>query len=130
MPLGKILKFWFPVLVYSGMIFYASSLSVRNVGSNISCGDKIFHVAEYFPFGFLLARALLSANNKTSLKILFFWVAMGSFVYGVSDEFHQSFVSNRDATFWDALADLFGGALGGYCYIAIIKSMRMNYKKH
>ena len=33
-------------------------------------------------------------------------------VYGLSDEFHQSFVPMRDASIYDVFADIIGGMLG------------------
>ena len=35
-----------------------------------------------------------------------------SFLYGVSDEFHQLFVISRDASVLDIVADTFGGMIG------------------
>jgi VanZ family protein len=40
--------------------------------------------------------------------------------YGVSDEFHQSFVPGRDATVWDVLKDVVGAVIGAWLYARVI----------
>jgi VanZ family protein len=41
-------------------------------------------------------------------------------VYGVSDEFHQSFVPGRHATAWDVLKDAVGALLGVWLYRRVV----------
>ncbi|MBI3617018.1 MAG: VanZ family protein [Candidatus Omnitrophica bacterium] len=110
----KFLKFWFPVFLYSGIIFYASSrpdvkppLGIKNI-------DKAIHVLEYLPFGFLLARAFI--QQWPAVKI---WqvVTICSLLYGISDEYHQGFVPGRESSVMDAVADTIGGFLGVWIYL-------------
>ncbi|VAX36924.1 hypothetical protein MNBD_UNCLBAC01-1826 [hydrothermal vent metagenome] len=115
----KFLYVWFPVVFYSGIIFYVSSLSTISVPLSGFNFDKAVHIVEYLPFGFLLARALQHTNTNLSGKNLVGLVMVLSLVYGLSDEFHQSFVPGRQAGLLDVLADTIGGWLGGWFYIKV-----------
>src|SRR3989338_1288661 len=110
----KFLKFWFPVIFYSGIIYYVSSWTELSIPGKLKV-DKVIHVAEYLPFGFLMARALASTGLKT------FFVIPGavllSVVYGLSDEFHQLFVMGRSCDFFDVFADTLGGTGGAIIFL-------------
>ena len=109
------LKFWFPVILYSGIIFTISSLSRIEVPYAQYDLDKVVHVVEYAILGFLFRRAM-SSTTKLSKKTVFWVTVIFCTLYGISDEFHQSFVPGRDATWMEALADTIGGTLGGLTY--------------
>ena len=105
----KFLKFWFPVIFYSGIIYYVSSLPELSIPGKLKV-DKVIHVAEYLPYGFLTARALRASGLKD-----FFVVPAAlllTVLYGVSDEFHQLFVMGRSCDVFDVFADALGG-IGG-----------------
>lgn len=106
-------RFWFPAVLYSGIIFYISSLPELGTKINIAYFDKFLHISEYLPFGFLWARALVSTKRNVSGRLLFGFVAVLTFLYGVSDEYHQSFVPGRESTASDVAADVIGGLAGG-----------------
>jgi len=110
------LTFWFPVVFYSGIIFYVSSLShVQAPLSEINF-DKVLHIVEYMPFGFLLARALKNTRKSFSGITLTGAVFVLSLLYGLSDEYHQSFVMGRDSSMMDVFADSIGGGIGCWIY--------------
>ncbi len=111
---GKFLRFWFPVFLYSGIIFYASSRPDLKPTLDIAHVDKALHVLEYLVFGFLLARA--SAHQWPEVRIIQV-VTICSLLYGISDEYHQSFVPGRDAGVSDVIADTIGGFLGVWIYL-------------
>lgn len=113
------LRFWFPLLVYSGIIFYVSSLEAVETPQSIPHFDKVFHLAEYGLFGLLLARAISHAATRIDRTTLIWFTVLGAFLYGLSDEFHQSMVPGRTADAMDLLADTIGGLLGGLTYIFI-----------
>ena len=114
-------RFWFPVLVYSGIIFYVSSLPGVKVPLSLPNFDKGLHILEYLPFGFLVLRAL-SHTKKTRERVFLLSITVGiTFLYGASDEFHQLFVAGRESDFFDLLADTVGGAFGGSCYLYLKK---------
>ncbi len=116
---SKFLKFWFPVLFYSGIIFFASSLPAVKSPFEIKHLDKAIHIVEYIPFGILLSRAFFHAQGDSSKRILLGYVILASFLYGLSDEYHQSFVAGRESTVVDAFADTVGGMIGAYIYFYV-----------
>ncbi len=78
--------------------------------------DKIIHLIEYTPLGFLLMRAAVHtwagfqfAKQRGTV------LAMGAFV-GVADEFLQSFVPTRQMSVWDFAADVTAVLLGLLLY--------------
>ncbi len=112
----KFLKFWFPVILYSGIIFYVSSWPDLHTPLGEFKFDKVLHLLEYIPYGFLAARAL--TEGKPPFNGFFLWnVLFLSLLYALSDEFHQSFVIGRDASLLDAVADTLGGISGGWIYM-------------
>lgn len=113
----KMLKFWFPVLIYSVMIFGVSSLQGTGAKPLFSGFDKLIHIVEYAPYGCLIARALENTVfNGHSRKVLV-WTMVLVLCYGVSDEIHQYFVPGRTMDIFDVLADVLGGTLGCVLYI-------------
>lgn len=118
MDFSKNLKFWFPVIVYSGIIYLGSSIPGKIAPSPIPFLDKILHMLEYAPFGFLIGRALFYARpRRMGAKIFMAAITFLCLLYGLMDEYHQSFVLGRDSSLWDALADTVGGFLGGLVFI-------------
>lgn len=122
---GKFLKFWFPVFLYSGIIFYASSLPDLKPPLKIANIDKAFHILEYLPFGLLLARAFVGQWPAVKLWQV---VTICSFLYGISDEYHQSFVPGRESCLSDAIADTIGGFLGVWIYLFYQNRIRNKQK--
>lgn len=115
------IRFWFPVLVYSGIIFYVSSLESVETPQSIPHFDKVCHLAEYGLFGLLLARAISHSVTKIDRATLILCTVLGAFLYGLSDEYHQSMVPGRTADGMDLAADTIGGLMGALTYIFIDK---------
>ena len=116
------IRYWLPLLIYMGLIVYLSSLSQppETLMEVIDWGpiDKVFHLVEFTILGVLLARALSYSLRRilpTSTWIIAFAVAV---LFGVSDEWHQSFVIGRHSTVSDLIVDIIGSALGvGIVYL-------------
>jgi len=112
LPKSRFTYYWLPVLVYCVAIFIQSSFPTAGQLPQWSGMDKLLHVAAYALLGFLFFRALAAnrpnENRNPSLIISILLTGL----YGLSDEFHQSFVPGRTAEAADALADLAGGVLG------------------
>ncbi len=100
---------WGPVIVYMAVIFAGSSASkLPDLPSGIS--DKMAHAGEYAVLGLVLVRALagrrwLAVPAPRALAA----VALAA-LYGISDEFHQSFVPHRDVEVGDVIADTVGAS--------------------
>ena len=111
---------WAPVLLYAALIWFLSAHSFSFTwfqNTQKSHADKLVHVVEYSIFGALLCRALGAQSFlKYSPVRLLLAVVLAGALYGASDEFHQRFVPNRDASPYDVLADTVGAALGGWVW--------------
>lgn len=119
------LKFWFPLLGYSAIIFFLSSLPAKEITFTYSVSDKLLHVLEYSGLGFLCVRALMS---RFSWPLMTLWkiAVLGCFIYGISDEIHQRFTPGRDASLLDLTADLAGSMIGAGIYLIIRKRVKVN----
>ncbi len=103
--------YWVLTINYMGVIFYLSSLGGSDLPTLIGNFDKVIHMFLYLILAFLLSLSL----NKSGIKRYVFLLAfLISVFYGASDEFHQSFVPDRDVSLYDLFADAFGAFLGSY----------------
>ena len=112
----KFLKYWAPLCLYAGIIFYMSSLSHPLPRISIPHFDKFLHIIEYSIFGILAARALKNASCVVLNKNFIIFAILITVAYGASDEFHQLFVSCRYCNVLDLAADLIGGIIGAIFY--------------
>ena len=74
-------------------------------------------MGEYLILGILLARALIHTQKYLLNSRVFWAVFLFCLFYGISDEFHQSFVIGRVSDWKDVLADTIGGSLGAGLYL-------------
>ena len=101
MPSGLLRKFtyWVPALIYMGAIFYLSSSRAPEFFDYINYRFffiKFLHLVEYGVLGALYYYALRKTSSYSHAGAL--WVAVvlaGAF--GLSDEWHQSFIAGRIA---------------------------------
>ena len=110
----------FLVLLYMSAIFYLSSQSrLHKALFPVNHIDKLYHFLAYMLLGYLCAR--LFSHLLSSPSAIFFAASVLSALYGLSDEFHQSFVPGRDASWGDALADALGGIAGALLWWALYR---------
>ena len=128
----KFLRFWFPVIVYFGIIFYASSLPNVKTPRPFDNFDKVIHFFEYLPWGFLVARALTATSTELTRSNIFRIGVFLGLLCGISDEIHQMFVPGREASWLDLMADVAGGAAGSVVYqnMAIFKKRLLSHAGH
>lgn len=113
MVMGKLTKYWLPVLTWATVIFAFSSLEVHPA-SEIYWQDfivkKTAHLVEYAVLFTLTYRALLNTAllNRKKAAIISLAVVL---VYGLTDEYHQSFTPGREPKVRDVVIDGGGGAL-------------------
>jgi VanZ family protein len=85
--------------------------------------DKLLHLIVYG----LLAASLIAACSPTIRQsrsgIVATCVVLWCLVYGISDEFHQSFIPGRCVSVLDVVADTFGAMVvgGGWLYLCQVR---------
>ena len=111
----KLWKYWLPVIAYMAFIFYLSSRPMHEeILPEIWNIDKVIHIVEYGILGILWFRVIGLAWEKSQKVVIIAFTI--TFLYGISDEFHQYFVPGRNADAFDAIADAIGAWLGIWLY--------------
>lgn len=100
--------------VYALFIFAVSAQSrpFEFFGAARFAPDWAFHVVEYGLLGYFLAKAFqITFEFNSRLLLLVITLVFGT-LYGLSDEWHQSFVPARQASGKDVVADAVGIFVG------------------
>ncbi len=105
-------KYWLPVIIFCFFIFMLSEKGEQVYIPPLPFLDKILHVILYTILGILYTRAHNYQWGKSAVT----WTVLFTIIYGVSDEFHQSFVPGRVSSLTDVIADGIGGIVGFYVY--------------
>ena len=108
--MARRLALWGPVALWAGLLFFLSSRSDLGPAGRIP--DWITHGAAYLAFAVLLARALAGGFGRPLTGGTAVAVVLAATFYGVSDEWHQSFVPGRDSSAGDVAKDAGGALLG------------------
>ncbi len=110
--LSLLLFYWLPVAIWIVIIFSLSAHPVPQA-SQIFWKDFIFKKSAHIFFHGILAlliyRALI-VSGKSQKQAIFLAIFL-TFLNGVSDEFHQSFVPGRGPAVRDVVIDTFGASL-------------------
>ena len=122
----KIIRF-IPALLWMGFIFYLSSQQTTGIGGDSYWQRffilKTFHLIEYSVLFILINFAI---NSK-------FYSIIASYLYAMSDEFHQSFIPGRTAKFIDTFIDLLGIFIGllilKFIILPFIKKLKLSKGK-
>lgn len=103
---------WLPMVLVMTTIFLFSHQPGGALHlTDYKGSDKVIHAIAY---GALAAACLYAvtpyrwAGNRQLISI---GATLFCLLYGISDEFHQSFIPNRDASLGDIAADLCGATL-------------------
>jgi VanZ family protein len=114
---------WTPVVLYLAFIFVLSSLS-RTPTLPFAVWDKGLHGMLYLGLGALLTRALSQGFRNPITPSMVLLITLCGTLYGVTDEFHQSFVPSRQVDALDVVADTVGAAVAAVALYAwgIIRS--------
>lgn len=108
--MARRLALWGPVALWAGLLFFLSSRSDLGPAGRIP--DWLTHGTAYLIFAMLLARAWVGGLLRPLAGQTALAVVLAVTVYGVSDEWHQSFVPGRDSSAGDVAKDA-GGAIVG-----------------
>ncbi len=109
----RALSLWLPVALWMALLFYLSSRS--SLGAAAGTPDWITHGGAYLVLGGLLGRAIAGGLRELSIRGAMLAVTIAT-LYGVSDEYHQSFVSGRDSSWGDVAKDFGGATLGAVTF--------------
>ncbi len=136
-------------ILYAGFIFYLSSQSNLSIPSSMfkipimyqladifkSLGlvfiidiaeysyyhmDKVAHLFLYFGLGILLHLTFRNSENIVLKKYAAIFAVLLGIIYGITDEFHQSFVPGRSSNIHDLLADGIGVTIAQIIFVVLI----------
>ncbi len=110
--MGKFIKFWGPVILWCGIIFFFSHQPELKTPFGIwdFILRKIAHITEYLILALLTLRALKNYDLKYFKQI--FLALVFSLLYATSDEIHQLYVLGRQGSATDVLIDSMGITFG------------------
>jgi len=108
---------------YCGLIFWLSSQPSLHSPDLFPQQDKLVHVTAYAVMAWLAWLAY--GHWLTTQRFLMLTTIAFCMIYGLSDEWHQSFVPGRDASLWDWLADTLGALL-----MTLWTGFRARYQSH
>ncbi|HLU48279.1 MAG TPA: VanZ family protein [Planctomycetota bacterium] len=112
---------WSALAIYSTFIYFQSSGPVPiEEGWDIPGWDKLLHVVAYAAWAALALFALHTSEWPRSLRWQASLSTLLAVAYGVSDEFHQSFVPSRSADLADLAADAVGAGIGATLSVLVL----------
>lgn len=116
----KFVLHYLPAILWSGVIFYLSSISGLKTGAESFFWEvllrKLAHVFEYIFLSWLIWRILYDCH-KFSIAKSFFYSALIVLIFALSDELHQVFVDGRAGRMADIAVD-FSAAISVLGFIA------------
>jgi VanZ family protein len=95
------------LLCYCGVVFWLSDQPLLPVPMVFTSQDKLIHAAAYAIMAWFFWHAF-SGYWLNHPSLLASAAVVFCSLYGITDEWHQSFVVGRDASAWDWLADTLG----------------------
>jgi len=118
-------NFWrLATLAYMGLVYYSSSQAIRISGLDSNDYKIISSIVHILMYGGLAALAIISFyQSGFKLKKSCLQGFLLAIVYGVTDEYHQSFVPGREMSFGDWLLDVFGSVLA-VCFLIRLSTLR------
>jgi VanZ family protein len=119
-PFVRFLWSWGPPLVWMAATFVASHQSAVEIP--FGAPDYVGHALGYSGLGALLMRALAGGTLRNMRAALIVPAALIAIAYGFTDEFHQSFIPGRMASWSDIVADAVG-ALAGASGAALLAAL-------
>jgi len=115
---GRSLR-WAVTTIYAAAIFTLSAQSGITAPDLVSNFDKVCHAVEYGGFTAVLAAALAAGGSPFVLTR----AALLATLYGVTDEYHQSFTPGRDSSVWDVAADATGA-------VTVVSLLALRRRRH
>jgi len=123
----KKLFYWIPSLVWMGAIFLMSS----RTGEQLSTVFPFFgdlNWGHFFAYFFLSAFYRHALAKTIRVRFIPLWAVMMSLIYGITDEYHQSFIPGRNPELPDIASDL-AGAASAAVLISLYQARKRRSKK-
>lgn len=109
-----------PLLFMMGLLFYLSSIPGNSIDMpKIPFLDKFLHAGVYALLAWTALFAVpteIYSKNPVRISLL---VIVFCTLYGISDEYHQSFVPHRHPSAFDVLADSIGAGMGAFSWFVL-----------
>jgi VanZ family protein len=105
--ISRFIKFYFPALIWMGVIFYFSSIPSLKYTEEVTPEIILRKSAHFFEFAILTVlywRIFLMAHHVNFKKSYLFTFFLAS-LFAASDEFHQTFTPGRSGLFIDFVYD-------------------------
>lgn len=112
-----------PSVAWAGVIFYLSSLPGSSVPGRYAVQG---HLGEYAILGVLVLLALTGSGPAGRAALI---ALIACSFYGISDEFHQSFVPGRTPDVLDWVADTVGATVGVSAGLAWLRWRALSKKR-
>ncbi|OIO71940.1 MAG: hypothetical protein AUJ56_02975 [Zetaproteobacteria bacterium CG1_02_49_23] len=109
------------MIAWCGLIFFLSSQSALPLPPMFPHADKLIHAGAYAVMGIFAWRMFQHSSCPAVLHMILS-VCVCS-LYGISDEWHQSFVPGRDSDVADWLADTIGALLA----VSVMQGLSFGY---
>lgn len=107
-----------PMICIMGTIFFISHQpGISLVLPDIINIDKVAHMAVYGILAYSMIWALHPSGRRQSAHKLVMATICFCILYGISDEFHQSFIPGRYPSLYDVIADGLGAFIGSLCWL-------------
>lgn len=129
--LEKIIYFYFPAILWMGLIFYLSSIpSLKSGVEDLSAEiiiRKSAHILEFAVLAFLFWR-IAHIGENLDRKRAFGTAFIMAVAFAVSDEVHQGFINDRSGQIIDVIIDV-GGVVFSLSLIDIVYFQEKMKKK-
>ena len=123
------LRFWLPALAYVTLVLWLGAQPHLAAPFPFQNGDKLAHILEYGPLGFLFARGL-RATLRVRIPLFAAAIALAlGIVVGATDETIQRFIPGRESSLFDVAADAVGLALAQVVYLRFMREREASQRK-
>lgn len=99
------------VFYCAGLFWLSSTASPIHFQPALPGEDKLLHAGLYGGLAFVVSMGLRRRGRPVGSAVQFWAPIIFAGLYGVSDEWHQSFVPGRTPDFWDVCADTAGAVI-------------------
>lgn len=124
----RLIKYWGPVALYSGLIIWASLTPMPEALPEIWEIDKVYHLGAYAIMGGLWVRAMRGGEGLLRARTVL--VAGGfAFLFGAAVEILQSFVPERNSDIIDGMVNGAGGIIGAIIFNRFLSFMGQSSRR-